>query len=127
MDCLESVRFQIPMRDGLIATINEFRRQNGIGPVEHWDARMAEFCKNHCIEMTRRGQLYHAEPCYLEGWSEAVAMCSHMAKWEDTQGCLIFDCLGTSEPHRRLLLDKNCMAYAVWSHNWMVYLTVRGR
>ena len=127
MDCLEYVRFQIPMADGVIATINEFRRQNGVGPVGHWDFRMAEFCKFHCLEMTRRGCLYHAEPCYLEGWSEAVAMRSHMDNWQDTQGSLIFDVLGSSEPHRRLLLEKGCMAYALWSCDWKVYLTVRGR
>ena len=115
------------MTDGMIATINEFRRQNGVGPVEHWDMRMANFCRMHCLEMARRGYTYHAEPCYLEGWSEAVACHSWLSSWKELQDRLIFDVLGSSESHRRILLNYNQMAYGLWSSNWMTYLTVRAR
>ena len=127
MDCTEHLRFQIPMADGMIAAINEFRRQHGVGVVEHWDMQQAEFCKEHCIAMARCGELYHAESFYLRDWKEAVAMHSWMDQWSIVQDRLIFDVLGSSEPHRRILLESNCMAYAVWTGNWQVYLTIRAK
>ena len=127
MDCLESVRFQIPMTDGMIATINEFRRQHQVEPVNNWDWRMAENCRLHCLEMARRGYIYYAESYYLEGWSEAVAVHSWMDRWEDLQQRFIFSVLNSSESHRKLLLEYNCMAYAFWTHDWNVYLTIRAR
>lgn len=115
------------MMDGMIATINEFRRQHGVGVVENWDSQMASYCQEHCIAMARSGHIYHTEYFYLGEWAEAIAMHSWMDNWSELQSKLIFDVLGSCESHKRMLLNYNCMAYAVWTGNWHVYLTVRAK
>jgi len=107
----------------MLNSINRFRAQNGIGPVEYGDNLVNHYCQLHCYEMARRGDAVHAPDHYLNGWSEAVAIMPYNEHWKDI---VIFDLLGTSEGHRDILLHSNKISYAGHINNWVVYVTIRG-
>jgi len=104
--------------------INKFRSLNGVGNVQNWDHGLGLHCSMHCLAMTHRGNLYHADECYLDGCREAVAFIGYSDWWQDR---IIFDVLGTSEPHRKILLECNTMGYGYQYDNWKIYLTIRGK
>ena len=104
--------------------VNKFRSLNEIDNVQYWDDVVSGYCIMHCLAMIHKGEIYHAEQCFLDGWREAVAMINYCETAEDK---LIFDILGDSEPHRSLLLECNDMAYGIQYSNWKVYLTIRGK
>lgn len=111
----------------MIHTINQFRKDNGRHLVVLWDNVVGQYCEQHSWAMVRAGYLYHAEPCFLNGWAECVAMCSHTSNWEELSRRLIYDCFGTSDRHKHIILDHDCMAYGLVIHNHQAYLTVRAR
>ena len=92
-----------------------------------WNGLVSQYCKEHCWAMARAGDIFHAPAHYLNGWHEAVAMMSYTG--EEGHGMcakFIWDVLGTSEPHRNVLLCSNELAYAIVLHNYRWYLTIRG-
>lgn len=111
----------------MIETINEFRQRNGKSRIENWNRVVSDYCQEHCWAMVSRGDIYHAETCYLQDWLEAIAVCGACMDWKDTERKLIFDILGTSDKHKEILLNSNEMAYGVIMFKGMVYLTVRSR
>ena len=108
----------------MLDVINRFREYNGVGPVQHTDNLVNQYCKFHCLDMSRNRNVYHAPDCYLEGWAEAVAMMSYCDHWQDK---IVFDVLGSSEKHRNILLSYNKISYADHIHDWVVYVCIRGQ
>ena len=106
--------------------INQFRIDNGRPLVSNWDMLVSEFCRRHSWAMAYKG-LYHAESYYLNDWAEAIAMCGARELGQDVRRYLIYDVLGTSEPHRNILLYSEEMAVGMCNANGVVYLTIRGR
>lgn len=115
---------EIDKERAMLDSINRFRWQNNRQSVRHTDRLVDEYCKKHCLEMARRHDVFHASECYLDGWSEAVAMMQYCDNWKDK---VIFDILGASEGHRDLLLNSDTIACADYVHDWTVYVTVRGK
>lgn len=109
--------------------INEFRQQNHHAICFDWDNVVCDYCVSHCWEMAMRGQLYHAEPHYLNGWSEAVAMCGVPFDYNvrDSVYRMIFEQLGKSDGHRHILLGYGTMAFGLIEHHMRMYLTIRAR
>lgn len=106
--------------------INDFREANSRGSAS-FNKMKADHCFLHCLEMSRRNSVYHAEQCLLNEWSEAVAMSTFEGDFENTVRHIIFEQLGKSEPHKKILLDSNELAVACFSSNYKMYLTIRGR
>jgi hypothetical protein len=107
--------------------INEFRASYGKSRVSLWDSVQNDYCWSHSLAMANRGHVYHAEPCYVRGWSEAVGMIHFIDNSEVTLKRLIFDVLGGSESHRNIILDSSHLAVGVVVHNYKMFITIRGR
>jgi len=107
--------------------INEFRAGHGIEAVYHFDGRESDHCFSHCVAMARRGEIYHAEPHYLQGWSEAVAMLSNDGSYEDTLRKAVWNVLGASDQHRDILLRCPVLAIGVYIADNNMYITIRGK
>ena len=108
----------------MFTAINRFRAENGIEPIKYSDNLVNHYCKLHCLDMARNHDIYHAPECYLDGWSEAVAITQYSDNWSDK---IVFDVLGSSENHRNILLHNSKISCAEHVDNWMVYVTIRGR
>jgi hypothetical protein len=106
--------------------INDFRAQHGRGSASFVYDKY-DHCFLHCLAMAQRDDVYHAEPCYLNEWSEAVAMSSFDGDYENTIRRIIFDVLGTSEPHKRVLLHNGELAVACFTSDYKMFVTIRGR
>jgi hypothetical protein len=108
----------------MIDSINRFRWQNGVESVKHTDKLIDDYCLMHCQEMVQKSSLCHTPECYLEDWGEAVAMMPCCDGWQDK---IIFDIIGSSERHRNLLLHSDIISHAFCIHNYVVYVTIRGK
>ncbi len=106
--------------------INEFRRQHGRDEVV---VHGSYNCEQHCWAMINANCVYHAEPCYLRGWSEAVARCRYMGDWGALERYLIFEILGKSQEHCDIMLNSHELNYGIvmYGNAGDVYLTLRGR
>ena len=112
----------------MIEAIENFRKHNGVHDFISWNGLQSHYCNEHCWAMARAGDIYHAPAHYLNGWREAVAMMSYSGEdGHATKGQLIYDILGTSELHRKILLECSELAYGLILHHYRWYLTVRGR
>ena len=107
--------------------INAFRASYKIEPVERYNRVMSDYCQEHCWWMAGNDVLEHAPDWAIKGWKEAVAMCYFSGRWSDTIHCLIFEVLGQSEPHRKILLESKELAYGIFQFKNKVWITVRGR
>ena len=107
--------------------INEFRAQNGKEAVSHFDYLVSDYCLSHSMAMARNGYIYHAEPQHLEGWSEAVAMCSYHGDFFASARMIMNECFGKSELHKRVILDHSILAFGVFTSNYKMFVTIRGR
>lgn len=108
-------------------TINKFRLVNGVKEISFWDNVVSNFCKEHCWAMIKSGNLYHTEPFYLEDWKEAIAKCSYLGDWTYTIYYMIFEVLGRSEEHRKILLESSVFAGDAVVFKLETYLTIRAK
>jgi hypothetical protein len=107
--------------------INEFRRQNGVGPFYHWNGVENYYCELHCLHM-ERARCEHAPDWLLCHRGEAVAAWPWDWDLKHTVSKMIWDSKDgfiNSPGHKRILLMSN-LAYGVQVNNGMVYLTIRG-
>jgi hypothetical protein len=111
----------------MLDIINHFRACHGCGKVRADDIDENMHCLAHSNAMANAKQLYHADATLLNDWGEAVAMCSCDGDWGEIENRLIFDVLGKSEPHSRILLEASQIAYGFTFKDGLVYLTVRGK
>jgi len=107
--------------------INEFRASYGKSRVFLWDSVQNDYCWSHSLAMANRGAVYHAEPCFVKGWGEAVGMIAFIDNNDVSLRRLIFDVLGQSESHRNLILDCSHLAVGIVVHNYKMYITIRGK
>jgi uncharacterized protein YkwD len=107
-------------------TINDLRTSNGRSNA-HFNVQKAEHCFFHCLEMARRNEVYHAEPHYLDGWSEAVGMADFNGDYENSCRHLIFEGFAKSEPHRNIILNSSELAVGWFTSNYKLFVTIRGR
>jgi len=105
-------------------TINRFRAYRGKSSILYGDGLVSYYCRLHCLAMAREHSIFHTPNCYLNEWREAVAMMSYNDYWLDR---VIFDVLGTSDPHANVMLDCSTIACNYVIDNWMVYVCIRGR
>lgn len=112
----------------MIASIEQFRRQHNVHNTPIWNGLVSQYCKEHCWAMARAGDLYHAPAYFLNGWAEAVGMMTYQGE-EGHNMCarLVWDVIGTSEDHKRVLLASNELAYGLIIHHYNFYLTIRGK
>lgn len=110
----------------ILKTIDDFRRENGVGPVLNWNTGLKDNCLKHTLAMINRGELYHTPDRYLEDYQEIVGACSYLANFEDTIRSLIFE-MGTSLEHKRILLGCNEMGCGEMVYNGNLIITIRGR
>jgi hypothetical protein len=106
--------------------INDLRASQGRGNAR-FNYYKNEHCFFHCLEMARRGEVYHAEPHYLEGWSEAVGMADFNGDYENACRHLLFEGFAKSEPHRDIILNCGELAVACFTSNYRLFVTIRGR
>ena len=107
--------------------INQFRQINGKEPVRNWNKVLEDHCLGHVLAMINSGKLYHAPEYYRKGYSEAVACCDFITDWGTTLRYLIFEVIGKSEEHKKILLESNEIGYAVMSDKNRVFITIRGK
>ena len=107
----------------MLDSINRFRRWHGKNDITSVDLAVSDYCRLHCMAMAAERNLYHAPEYYLNGWKEAVAMMSYSDYWKDR---VVFDVLGTSGSHLRVLLHCNTIAFGSYIDRWTVYACVRG-
>jgi hypothetical protein len=108
--------------------INEYRTLHGRGWVSFWDNVVSDFCKQHCWAMAYRNGIYHAEAHFLNGWAEAVAMCSRGGEnWQELEYRIIYEILGRSKEHQSIILDSSRLAYGVAEMEGLVWVTIRGQ
>jgi len=107
--------------------INEFRAQNGKEAVSQFDRLVNDYCLSHCMAMARNGYIYHAEPSHLEGWSEAVAMGSYNGDFFSSVRRIMHEAFGKSELHKSVILDHSTLAFGVFTSNYKMFVTIRGR
>ena len=50
-----------------------------------------------------------------------------MNTWDETFRYLIFELIGKSEKHKKILLESNEIGYAVMSDQNRIYITIRGK
>ena len=111
----------------MIEIINNFRSYHGKRPVWGWNNVISDYCFQHCLEMAKRGDIYHAEPCYLNGWAEAVGVMSYNGDWHEAKRRMIFDNFGMSGHHRDILLNRDNMAFGIVVNNYKMYVCVRAQ
>ena len=105
--------------------IDHYRKANGVGYADWCDFECVN-CLKHTWAMVKRNELYHAESHYLNGWCEAVAMCSLGGSFQDALYKVVFEILGTSKDHRNVMLMPYLACNsAIYDGN--VWTTVRGR
>jgi len=109
---------------GFDLVINEFRELNGKNRV---NVHNSFNCEQHCWAMIAVENLYHAEPCYLNGWREAIAKSNYWGNWSELERCMIFEVLGNSPEHKDILLNSSELVYGVINFGGNVYLTIRGK
>lgn len=107
--------------------INDFRRENGVGPVEVWNDVLSENCFKHTQAMIQRGELYHAPSYYLEDYGEAVGGYPALDSEENTLRSLIFVTFAQKPKHRDLLLNANEMGFGYIFNEHGLIMTIRGR
>ena len=107
--------------------INEFRAKHSKGPVEYWNRILDDYCTQHCIAMINSGEVYHAPRDYLKDYSEIVWRCDFMNTWDETFRHLIFELIGKSEEHKRILLESQELGYGIMADQDKVFITIRGR
>jgi uncharacterized protein YkwD len=107
--------------------INDFRRENGVGPVEIWNKNLSENCHRHTLAMINRGEVYHAPKCYWEGYQEIVGAREYLANFENTVRSLIFTRFGKSVEHRQTLLSCREMGFGDKTCDGNLVITIRGR
>ena len=111
--------------------INDFRRDNGVGPVEIWNKKISEHCLLHTAAMVHRGVLYHAPQYYREDFQEIVGSQGFLDTFENTIRSLIFKQFGNSPEHRQTLLTCDEMGYGDLEVKTPVgrdlVITIRGR
>lgn len=111
----------------LMDIINEYRTKNGKEPMWNWDGLVSDYCTGHSIAMANRNEIYHAEPCFLNGWGEAVAMSYCLPTWNDTMRHLIFKVFGESQEHKNIILNSETLAYGFITSNNKIFITIRGK
>jgi uncharacterized protein YkwD len=109
-----------------IGILNEFRKQHGKAPIHSWNGVENDYCLDHSFYMAREQRLSHAPDCFLNGKSEAIAMCAYMRDFSETASFLVFDVLAHSQDHSRIILDSNRLSYGIYVYNNNAYLTIRG-
>lgn len=107
--------------------INDFRCENGARPVEVWNKKLNDRCLLHTSAMIHRGKLYHTPTCYLEDYREIVGACSFLDNYENTARSLIFDYIGKSPEHKKILLECNEMGYGDETRDGNLIITIRGK
>lgn len=107
--------------------INKYREENGKKPVEYWNKILCDFCFAHVLAMIYKGELYHTPDYYLKDYSEIVACCDFRNTWEETFEFLIFQVIGGSEEHRKILLQSQEIGYGILSDKNKVFITIRGK
>lgn len=112
----------------MMSAIENYRKYRGVQSMVYWDGLMSQHCKEHCWAMARESKLYHTPEYYLGDWKEAIAMSSYSGE-EGHSLCakLIFDVLGSSPEHSKILVESNELAFGLILHNYIWYLTIRGR
>jgi len=109
--------------------INDFRQSRGAARLWQCDSLISSYCYEHCLAMRHAGSLYHAADCFLNGWGEAVAMCTY--HHEEPAGYvvsrLIFCTLGSSFQHSELMLSANQLGCAVFFNDGRAYVCVRAK
>ena len=107
--------------------INEFRQSCNKGPVRHWNKVLDDYCCSHTTAMINLGKLYHTPEYYLKDYGEIVACCDFRDNWDETLRYLIFQVIGDSEEHRKILLQSQELGYGIMSDKNKVFITIRGR
>ena len=107
--------------------INEFRQSCGKEPVKYWNRVLDDHCLSHTLFMINSGQVDHAPKYYLGHYDEIVWRCDFMNTWDETFRYLIFELIGKSEKHKKILLESQELGYGVMSDKNKVFITIRGR
>ena len=107
--------------------INEFRQINSKKPIENWNRTLDDHCLSHTLAMINKGEIYHAPRDYLKNYDEIVWRCDFMNTWDETFRHLIFELIGKSEEHKKILLESQELGYGVMSDKNKVYITIRGK
>lgn len=108
----------------LRGVIEEFRKYNGrkllcgYFPVEDHN------CFLHCLHMAKEG-LQHAPEYLRPGKAEAVGSIDFCENMEISLRRIVWDAFAHSEGHRNILL-MNSLAEAVYMHNGIIFVTIRG-
>jgi len=111
----------------VINLINEFRESCGKEPVKYWNRVLDDYCLFHSIWMIKSGKVDHAPKDYLKDYGEIVWRCDFMNTWDETFRYLIFELIGKSEEHKKILLESQELGYGVMSDQGKVFITIRGR
>ena len=111
----------------IINLINEFRAKYGKGPAEYWNRVLDDHCLSHTLAMINSAKVYHAPKDYLKDYGEIVWRCDFMNTWDETFRHLIFELIGKSEEHKKILLESQELGYGVMSDKNKVYITIRGK
>jgi hypothetical protein len=106
--------------------IQEYRRQNGRHPANMTHYEEDQHCLWHCFHMSRVKEVCHAPECFLEGKAEACAVRSFYRSPEETLRAIIFEQFANNSAHSEVLLFSNNLACAFHSHEYHIFVTVRG-
>lgn len=107
--------------------INEFRAKYGKEPLINWNRVLDDHCRSHVLAMINSGEVYHAPRNYLQGYGEIVWRCDFMNTWNETFRYLIFELIGKSEEHKKILLESQELGYGIMSDQGKIFITIRGK
>ena len=111
----------------VINLINEFRESCGKEPVKYWNRVLDDHCLSHVLAMINSGEVYHAPRDYLRGYDEIVWRCDFMNTWDETFRHLIFELIGKSEEHKKILLESQELGYGIMADKNRIFITIRGK
>ena len=111
----------------IINFINEFRQSCNKEPVKYWNRVLDDHCLSHVLAMINSGELYHAPKDYLKDYGEIVACCDFRNNWDETFRYLIFEIIGNSLDHKKILLESQELGYGIMSDKGKVWITIRGK
>jgi len=107
--------------------INELRHINGKEPLINWNQVLNDHCLSHTLAMINSGEVDHAHKDYLQDYGEIVWRCNFMNTWDETFRYLIFELIGKSEEHKKILLESQELGYGIMSDQGKIYITIRGK
>lgn len=110
----------------IVDILNEFRGNNGKPHIFCWDPVQNDYCEAHSHYLAWHDRFEHTPEYLLKGKSEAIGMSIYGRNNEETIRRLIYDVLGTSQPHRNVILNYSNLAYGFYVYDNKAYLTIRG-